>query len=73
MAQATALSALISLYLDTVIAATSDEIETFLSPLAPRSRIREVVSGLTTTRQLLTIATRHPESASHCGWIAGVS
>ncbi|WP_158748017.1 hypothetical protein [Acidobacterium sp. S8] len=56
MAQATALSALISLYLDTVIAATSDEIETFLSPLAPRSRIREVVSGLTTTRQLLTIA-----------------
>ena len=55
MAQATALSALISLYLDSVIAATSDEIETFLSPLAPRSRIREVAHGLTATRQLLTI------------------
>ncbi len=55
MAQATALSALISLYLDSVIAATSDEIETFLSPLAPRSRIREVAHGLATTRQLLTI------------------
>ncbi|HVW78032.1 MAG TPA: hypothetical protein VHB45_10505 [Alloacidobacterium sp.] len=55
MGQGTALSALISLYLDAVVAATSDEIETFLSPLAPRSRIREVVHGLTTTRQLLTI------------------
>lgn len=55
MGQGTALSALISLYLDTAIAATSDEVETFLSPLAPRSRIREVVHGLTTTRQLLTI------------------
>jgi 23S rRNA pseudouridine2605 synthase len=55
MAQATALSALISLYLDSTIAATSDDIETFLSPLAPRSRIREVAHGLATTRQLLTI------------------
>jgi len=55
MAQATALSALISLYLDSAIAATSDEIEIFLSSLAPRSRIREVVRGLEATRQLLTI------------------
>lgn len=52
MAQATALSALVSLYLDSVIAANSDEIETFLSPLAPRSRIREVVRGIAATRQL---------------------
>lgn len=55
MAQATALSALISLYLDSAIAATSDEIEIFLSSLAPRSRIRGVVRGLEATRQLLTI------------------
>ncbi len=55
MAQATALSALISLYLDSVIAASSDEIETFLSPLAPRSRIRDVARGLDATRQLLTV------------------
>jgi len=48
----TALSALISLYLGAVIAATAEEIEIFLSPLAPRSRIREVVHGLMTTRQL---------------------
>jgi hypothetical protein len=33
MAQATALSALVSLYLDSAIAATTEEIETFLSPL----------------------------------------
>jgi 23S rRNA pseudouridine2605 synthase len=52
MAQAMALSALVSLYLDAVIAANSDEIETFLSPLAPRSRIREVVRGIAATRQL---------------------
>ena len=56
MAQATALSALISLYLDSSIAATTEEIETFLSPLAPRSRIGEVVRGLAATRQLLTIS-----------------
>ena len=55
MAQATALSALISLYLDSTIAATSDEIEIFLSPLSPRSRIREVARGLAATRQLLAI------------------
>ncbi len=48
----TALSALISLYLGAVIAATTEEIEIFLSPLASRSRIREVVHGLMTTRQL---------------------
>ncbi len=55
MAQATALSALVSLYLDSAIAATAEEIEAFLSPLAPRSRIREVVRGLAATRQLLTL------------------
>jgi 23S rRNA pseudouridine2605 synthase len=48
----TALSALISLYLGAVIAATTEEIEIFLSPLASRSRIREVVHGLMSTRQL---------------------
>ncbi len=48
----TALSALISLYLGAVIAATTEEIEIFLSPLAPRSRIRDVVHGLMTARQL---------------------
>ena len=67
MAQATALSALVSLYLDSVIAATTDEIETFLSPLAPRSRIRDVARGLSATQQLLTL----PLGAQSLLYIAG--
>ena len=52
VAQTTALSALVSLYLESAVAASSEEIETFLSPLASRSRVREVVNGLSATRQL---------------------
>ena len=54
--QPTALSALISLYLGQSILATEDEIETFLSPLAPRSRIRDVVHALLGARELDTLA-----------------
>jgi 23S rRNA pseudouridine2605 synthase len=50
--QPTALSALISLYLGQAVAASEAEIETFLSPLAPRSRVREVVHALLSARQL---------------------
>ena len=50
--QPTALSALLSLYLSQALAATSDEMEIFLSPLAARSRVREVVGGLAASRQL---------------------
>lgn len=50
--QPTALSALLSLYLSQAVAATSDEMEIFLSPLAARSRVREVVGGLSATNQL---------------------
>ena len=53
--QPTALSALISLYLGQALLATEDEIETFLSPLAARSRIRDVVHALLGARQLQTI------------------
>ncbi|MGB7190493.1 MAG: hypothetical protein WBD10_10180, partial [Acidobacteriaceae bacterium] len=52
VAQPTALSALVSLYLESAVAASSEEIETFLSPLTSRSRVREVVNGLSATRQL---------------------
>ena len=55
LSQTTALSALVSLYLESAIAASGEEIETFLSPLTSRSRVREVVHGLTATRQLATI------------------
>jgi 23S rRNA pseudouridine2605 synthase len=54
--QPTALSALISLYLGQAIVASEEEIETFLSPVAPRSRIRDVVHALISARQLETIA-----------------
>jgi hypothetical protein len=50
--QPTALSAAISLYLAQVYAATEEEIETFLSPLTARSRVRDVLHGLTAARQL---------------------
>jgi hypothetical protein len=54
--QPSALSALISLYLNTAIVATEEEIATFLSPLAARSRIRDVVHALMSARQLESIA-----------------
>ena len=53
--QPTALSALLSLYLSQTLAATSDEAETFLSPVSARSRVREVVNGLSASRQLESI------------------
>jgi hypothetical protein len=53
--QPSALSALISLYLAQAVVATEDEIETFLSPLAPRSRVRDVIHALLAARQLETL------------------
>ena len=50
--QPSALSALISLYLGQAIVASEDEIETYLSPLAARSRLREVIHALLQARQL---------------------
>ena len=59
--QPTALSTFISLYLGQSILATEDEIETFLSPLAPRSRVRDVLHALSGARQLetMTIEGKH--------------
>jgi hypothetical protein len=54
--QPSALSALISLYLTQAIAATEEEIVTFLSPLTARSRVREVLHALTGARKLETLA-----------------
>jgi 23S rRNA pseudouridine2605 synthase len=54
--QTTALSVLVSFYLQSAIAATAEEVEIFLSPLASRSRIRDVVHGLSTTRQLASFS-----------------
>ncbi len=50
--QPTALSALVSLYLGQAYVASEEEIASFLSPLTARSRVREVLHGLTAGRQL---------------------
>ena len=50
--QPSALSALITLYLGQALLATEDDVELFLSPLAPRSRIRDVVHALSAAREL---------------------
>jgi len=52
MGQQAALSGILSLYLSAVIAASDEEIVSFLSPLASQSKTREMVHGLTATRQL---------------------
>jgi 23S rRNA pseudouridine2605 synthase len=54
--QVTALSVLVSMYLQSVYAATSEEIEVFLSPVASRSRTREAVRGLSATRQVHSLS-----------------
>ncbi len=54
--QVTALSLLVSMYLQSVYAATGEEIEIFLSPVASRSRIREAVRGLSATRQIHSLS-----------------
>ncbi len=54
-AQNSALSLFLADYLRSAIAATEDEVAAFLSPLASRSRLREVLHALTATRQLSTI------------------
>lgn len=52
ISQVTAVSLLVSTYLQSVCAAAEEEIEEFLSPLAARSRIREAVRGLAATGQI---------------------
>jgi 23S rRNA pseudouridine2605 synthase len=52
LSQTTALAHLVSFYLQSAVAATGEEVEMFLSPVSSRARIRDVLRGLTTTRQL---------------------
>jgi len=63
----TALSALISLYLSQTILPTEEDIEVFLSPLASRSRIREVVRALISARQLDAVVI----DGKSCLYVAG--
>jgi len=47
-----ALSALLSKYLDCVVAAEQEEVERFFSSFVPRSRARDAIKGLLAARQL---------------------
>jgi hypothetical protein len=49
---ASALSALISKYLDSVVAAEPVEVEIFFSKLVPRSRVKEAINALLAAREL---------------------
>ena len=51
LSDAEALSALISKYLDSTVAATEEEIETFFSAFTSRSRVAEVVKALLAARE----------------------
>src|SRR5207302_1664564 len=50
-----ALSALVSKYVDAVIAATPAEIETFFSPVVSRSKVRDGVHALLAAREITTV------------------
>jgi hypothetical protein len=52
MSQPLAVSAMVSVYLGGAVAATADEVEDALGPLASRSRVREVLNALQATRQV---------------------
>src|SRR5579864_175291 len=54
-----ALSALVSKYLDCVIAADLPELETFLGNFVARSRVREAVNGLLAARELSFVPIEH--------------
>jgi 23S rRNA pseudouridine2605 synthase len=56
MSQSTALSLLVSDYVQSVLTATAEDVEAFLSPVASRSRLRDVIRGLGATRQLKTLS-----------------
>jgi hypothetical protein len=49
---AESLSALVSKYLDCVVAAEQQEVELFLGNFVPRSRVREAINALTSAREL---------------------
>jgi hypothetical protein len=56
MSQPEALSALLSKYLETVVAAEEAEIEDFFGRLAPKSRVKESVNALLAARELSFVA-----------------
>ena len=56
----TALSALLSKYLDCVLAADSTELESFFGNFVPRSKVREAINALLDARELSFVPVRQP-------------
>jgi 23S rRNA pseudouridine2605 synthase len=54
-----ALSALLSRYLDCLVAADQGEVETFLSNFVPRSRVKEAIHALLSARELSFVHVGH--------------
>ncbi|HXZ29198.1 MAG TPA: hypothetical protein VEG08_14485 [Terriglobales bacterium] len=54
-----ALSALVSKYLDCVVAAEAQEVEAFFSPIVPRSKVKESMNALLATRELSFVHVGH--------------
>lgn len=54
-----ALSALVSKYLDAVVAAEMEEIEQFFGVLAPRSKVREAVNAMIAAREFAFVVVGH--------------
>jgi 23S rRNA pseudouridine2605 synthase len=59
MSQVTALSALVTIYLHCAVAATEEEVERVLAPLASRTRVQEVLRGLHSARQIEMVGVGH--------------
>jgi hypothetical protein len=59
ISQAAALSALISKYLDCVVAAEAREVEDFFAHLVPRSKVTEALNALLAARELSFISIGH--------------
>ncbi|HXY16151.1 MAG TPA: crosslink repair DNA glycosylase YcaQ family protein [Terriglobales bacterium] len=59
LSMAEALSALISKYLDCIVAADPQEVDTFFGNFVPRSRVREAINALLAARELNFIHVGH--------------
>ena len=61
-----------SIYLNGAVAATADEVEDALGPLASRSRVREVLNALQATRQLTMLPVGRSSAYSLVGGSAEI-
>ena len=68
---AESLTALVSKYLDCVLAAQQEEVEQFFSPIIGRARVREAINALQAARELSLRARWRPRDAA--GFVAAAA